>query len=54
MQWTKPEFKEISLAMEVTAYVNTDASDPITHGASEVAHRLNDEVDERALSLSAV
>ena len=23
MQWTKPEFEEISLNMEVTAYVNT-------------------------------
>jgi coenzyme PQQ precursor peptide PqqA len=26
MKWTKPEFKEISLSMEVTAYANTDAS----------------------------
>jgi coenzyme PQQ precursor peptide PqqA len=24
MQWTKPDFQEITLAMEVTAYVNTD------------------------------
>ena len=24
MQWTKPEFTEISLAGELTAYVNTD------------------------------
>jgi coenzyme PQQ precursor peptide PqqA len=24
MQWTKPEYQEISLNMEVTAYVNTD------------------------------
>ena len=24
MQWTKPDFEEISLGMEVTAYVNTD------------------------------
>jgi coenzyme PQQ precursor peptide PqqA len=23
MKWTKPEFEEISLSMEVTAYVNT-------------------------------
>lgn len=23
MQWTKPDFEEISLNMEVTAYVNT-------------------------------
>jgi coenzyme PQQ precursor peptide PqqA len=26
MPWTKPDFVEISLCMEVTAYVNTDAS----------------------------
>jgi coenzyme PQQ precursor peptide PqqA len=25
MQWTKPDFQEITLGMEVTAYVNTDA-----------------------------
>ncbi len=24
MQWTKPDFQEITLNMEVTAYVNTD------------------------------
>lgn len=24
MPWTKPDFEEISLNMEVTAYVNTD------------------------------
>jgi len=24
MQWSKPEFQEITLNMEVTAYVNTD------------------------------
>jgi coenzyme PQQ precursor peptide PqqA len=24
MQWTKPDFEEISLGMEVTAYVYTD------------------------------
>lgn len=26
MKWTKPEAKEISLGMEMTAYVNTDKS----------------------------
>ena len=26
MKWIKPEFKHISLSMEVTAYSNTDAS----------------------------
>jgi coenzyme PQQ precursor peptide PqqA len=24
MQWSKPDFQEITLGMEVTAYVNTD------------------------------
>jgi len=24
MTWTKPEFEEVTLSMEVTAYVNTD------------------------------
>jgi coenzyme PQQ precursor peptide PqqA len=24
MEWTKPEYREISLSMEVTAYANTD------------------------------
>ena len=24
MQWSKPDFEEITLGMEVTAYVNTD------------------------------
>jgi len=28
MQWTKPEFEQITLNMEVTAYVNTDESQP--------------------------
>jgi coenzyme PQQ precursor peptide PqqA len=26
MQWTKPDFQDIPLGMEVTAYVNTDNS----------------------------
>jgi coenzyme PQQ precursor peptide PqqA len=26
MQWSKPDFREITLGMEVTAYVNTDDS----------------------------
>ena len=26
MQWTKPDFQEITLNMEVTAYVNTEGS----------------------------
>ena len=36
MQWTKPEFTEISLNMEVTAYVATDdASEPGTEKRTE-------------------
>jgi coenzyme PQQ precursor peptide PqqA len=27
MQWTKPDFEEICLGMEVTGYVNTDGGD---------------------------
>lgn len=36
MSWTKPEFEEVCLAMEVTAYVNSDAA--VDHdGARDVA-----------------
>ena len=28
MRWTKPDFEEISLGMEATAYVNTDTARP--------------------------
>ena len=28
MKWTKPDFQEITLCMEVTAYVNTDDRRP--------------------------
>ena len=28
MQWMKPEMKDVSLMMEVTAYVNTDDPKP--------------------------
>jgi coenzyme PQQ precursor peptide PqqA len=31
MPWSKPDFVEISLCMEVTAYVNTD--EPAVHEA---------------------
>ena len=53
MLWTKPEFNEISLAMEVTAYVNTDA-DPIVDGALGRAREASEERDEHSLNLSAV
>ena len=29
MSWTKPDFEEISLCMEVTAYVNTEDELPL-------------------------
>ena len=29
MDWTKPEFEEIALGMEVTGYVNTDEASPV-------------------------
>ena len=35
MQWTKPDFEEISLGMEVTAYVNTD--DAVQHAGRAAA-----------------
>lgn len=36
MPWTKPDFVEISLNMEVTGYVNTDETDigPNSAGAA--------------------
>ncbi len=37
MQWTKPDFEEISLCMEVTGYVNTD------EGGNEEIGMTNDE-----------
>ncbi|MBI1785837.1 pyrroloquinoline quinone precursor peptide PqqA [Candidatus Sumerlaeota bacterium] len=42
MKWIKPEFKEISLCMEVTAYVNTDertakAAEPRSDKSAESA-----------------
>jgi coenzyme PQQ precursor peptide PqqA len=32
MAWTKPDFEEIALSMEVTAYVNTDDQLPLPAG----------------------
>jgi coenzyme PQQ precursor peptide PqqA len=44
MPWSKPDFVEISLSMEVTAYVNTDES---------VVSGLLSEVGERRTIASA-
>lgn len=52
MQWTKPEFREISLAMEVTAYVNTDA-DPMTDGFDSRPREAGEVRDEPASISSA-
>ena len=43
MQWTKPDFTEISLNMEVTAYVRTD-------DVSEPGTKMRIEEDESASS----
>jgi coenzyme PQQ precursor peptide PqqA len=37
MQWTTPCFEEVSLAMEVTAYVNTDTVEPVFDAAQNEA-----------------
>ncbi len=37
MQWTKPDFQEITLNMEVTAYVNTD---DVVFKAAEARQRV--------------
>lgn len=45
MQWTKPDFQEITLNMEVTAYVNTDDAvrrqQPVVNGP-QPAERATD------------
>jgi coenzyme PQQ precursor peptide PqqA len=35
MTWTKPDFEEISLCMEVTAYVNTSEELPLPGGGDQ-------------------
>jgi coenzyme PQQ precursor peptide PqqA len=43
MPWSKPDFVEISLCMEVTAYVNTDDAvhNPVEHPARTEAGRAD-------------
>ena len=43
MEWIKPDFEEICLAMEVTAYVNTDDDD-----TAPLLHRSTVETSETA------
>ena len=38
MQWTQPEFEEISLSMEVTAYVNADDNESWTPSKPDRQH----------------
>jgi coenzyme PQQ precursor peptide PqqA len=38
MSWSKPDFVEISLSMEVTAYVNTDTPLTAQQPMSPVSH----------------
>jgi len=50
MQWSKPDFKEINLSGEVTAYVNTDETrwDSLANrqAAIEVAGKPVDETPD--------
>lgn len=49
MKWTTPDFEEISLAGEVTAYVNTDDSIPVRDerpALVESSHQVEDAVCE--------
>ena len=46
MRWTEPDFTEISLNMEVTAYVRTDDSEPL--GNSEPLIAMWSEEDKSA------
>jgi coenzyme PQQ precursor peptide PqqA len=44
--WTKPDFEEITLNMEVTAYVNTDRELP-SPGATEFDRVEEERLDAR-------
>ncbi len=39
MPWSKPDFVEITLCMEVTAYVNTDDDQKVVSGQWPVARQ---------------
>ena len=39
MPWSKPDFKEITLGMEVTAYVNTDEASVVSRQSSVVGEK---------------
>jgi len=46
MSWKKPDFEEIALCMEVTAYVNTAAELPLPLDAEQL-HATGDSVDHK-------
>jgi coenzyme PQQ precursor peptide PqqA len=54
MEWSKPEFVEITLGMEVTAYVNTDDKSvvsgpwPVATEEEEVAASLTTDNETRS------
>ncbi len=50
MTWTKPEFSEVTLSMEVTAYVNTDDQVVATHDA---AMAVGNDADVSLLGMTA-
>ncbi len=53
MKWTKPEFKEISVSMEATAYVNTDSSVATVKSAAAVPSKSQTRESKTAASLAA-
>jgi len=46
MQWTKPDFEEIGLGMEATAYVNTDAARSAAEGGEPTEASSSSRTDE--------
>ncbi len=53
MQWTKPDFEVICLAMEVTAYVNTDDSLSPLEETVRAAEKSEHSVERQAENLTA-
>lgn len=51
--WIKPDYKEIALNMEVTAYVNTADDSPLPNEGKERGHSEGEMVEELCPSLTA-
>ena len=47
MSWTKPDFEEMSLCMEVTAYVNTEDELPLPASGDQHHPTGQNVVDDR-------